>query len=234
MGFYDNFILNKATAESTIKSLDAFLRSTYPDSVATAMGEIKLMTAVHAKQLSLTPEPPRELTDTTLPLSKPPAQSSKTLAEMAYRLIAPLEGFRGYPYNDNGQLDIGHGHKILAGENFTYPISVETAKALFMKDWNRFYSDVLGKINIPLPDKCWAALGSFSYTIGTLPDRAYNRTHNGDDRDTITELVNARKWADLKDRWLAYNDRGKTLSRREKEWAFFRDGLREAGVPILF
>ncbi len=224
----DSILVEKGASSSLLADLLAFLRREYSDSVSVAEQEIKLMILVKEHLLVLTP-PPADPTVASTGLPSQPFTSltpSPVLSAEAYKYISRWEGVRYYSYPDpsrNGTRNIGLGHQILPTEKFNEPISDATSRALFAKDWLRFYNQVIQTIKIPLRGESIIALASLAYTIGHIPK-------------SIAALVNARKIQEAVALWLQYTkaeDSRKILhtvpalvTRRREETALFLQGFR--------
>ena len=72
------------------------------------------------------------------------------------------------PYDDGaGNLTIGYGHLIRAGEHFSGGITAAAADTLFRQDVERVVNPALDRITIDLTQNQVDALGSFIFNVGT-------------------------------------------------------------------
>lgn len=222
----DALVADKRVAESLVSDLAKFLRKDYSTSVSTAKEEIKLIILAKEGQLSLTPPSVSFPMTGPLPTFNYSKTPSAVLSAEAYEFIKSEEGYRVYRYPDpskNGTMNIGLGHQILPTEHFREPISDAEVKALFTRDWVRFYNHVIDVIKIPLKNESIIALASLAYSIGHIPS-------------SIVKAINNRNLTEAVAKWNLYTkaeDVNKVLrvlpvlvGRRARESALFMKGFR--------
>jgi lysozyme len=96
------------------------------------------------------------------------APEPKRMSESGLARIRQSEAFMAKPYDDGaGNLTIGYGHLIRAGENYRAGITEAAADALFRQDVARVVNPALDKITIELTQNQVDALGSFIFNVGT-------------------------------------------------------------------
>lgn len=219
-------ISDKAVSATLMTDLAAFLRQGYSDSVKVAKEEIKLVILAKEGQLNLSPPSVTFPQGGPLPTFNYSKTPSAVLSSEAYEFIKGEEGYKVYRYPDpskNGTMNIGLGHQILPSERFNEPISDAEVKALFARDWVRFYNHVIDSIKIPLKNESIIALASLAYSIGHIPP-------------SIVKAVNNRNLTEAVAKWNLYikaEDVNKVLrvlpvlvGRRARESALFLKGFR--------
>jgi len=81
--------------------------------------------------------------------------------------IRAREGYIGKVYDDGaGNLTVGYGHMLTAGESFSGGLTEPQAEDLLAKDVDREVSPVLDRIKIPLTQNQVDAIGSFTFNVG--------------------------------------------------------------------
>ena len=102
----------------------------------------------------------------TTPAATAPA--TKRMSDSGLARIRQSEAFMAKPYDDGaGNLTIGYGHLIRAGENYSAGITQAAADALFRQDVARVVNPALDRITIELTQNQVDALGSFIFNVGT-------------------------------------------------------------------
>ncbi len=82
-------------------------------------------------------------------------------------LIKAFEGFFPMPYLcPAGYPTVGFGHLIREGEDFTKGLSLIEAESLLWNDLQRYAAAVHRLIQVPLTQKQFDALVSFTYNVG--------------------------------------------------------------------
>jgi GH24 family phage-related lysozyme (muramidase) len=90
------------------------------------------------------------------------------MSESGLARIRQSEAFMARPYDDGaGNLTIGYGHLIRAGENYSAGITEAAADTLFRQDVARVVNPALDRITIELTQNQVDALGSFIFNVGT-------------------------------------------------------------------
>lgn len=102
----------------------------------------------------------------TTPTATTPAP--KRMSDSGLARIRQSEAFMAKPYDDGaGNLTIGYGHLIRAGEHYPGGITQAAADALFRQDVARVVNPALDRITIELTQNQVDALGSFIFNVGT-------------------------------------------------------------------
>ena len=136
-------------------------------------------------------------------------------------LIRAFEGFSATPYIcPAGILTVGYGHVVADGESFEEPLSPEEGEALLRADLPRYERAVCRLIEVPLADRCFDALASFTFNLGEGALAA----------STLRRLVNAGRLEEAApqfDRWVFAGARKLPglVRRRAAERALWEGGL---------
>jgi len=92
----------------------------------------------------------------------------KRMSDTGLAQIRQHEAFMAKPYDDGaGNLTIGYGHLIVAGENYSAGITEVQAESLFKQDVGRVVNPALDRITIDLTQNQVDALGSFIFNVGS-------------------------------------------------------------------
>jgi len=92
----------------------------------------------------------------------------RRVTQEGLNLIMRFEGLRLEPYDDAAGLPtIGYGHLIRPGEAFGEEITEEEAEALLRNDLGVAERAVLRLIHVPLTDRQFDALASFTFNLGS-------------------------------------------------------------------
>lgn len=125
-----------------------------------------------------------------------PCTSPCTTSVVGRTLIKHFEGFSPYTYIDAaGHPTIGYGHLIRDGEEFSEPISFETAEELLVNDLKESEHGVNTLVEIDLAQARFDALSSFTFNLGFGNLRS----------STLLKKVNSEKHNDVPDqfkRWV--------------------------------
>jgi lysozyme len=97
-----------------------------------------------------------------------PGPAPKRMSDSGLARIRQSEAFMAKPYDDGaGNLTIGYGHLIRAGESYSAGITEAAADTLFRQDVARVVNPALDRITIELTQNQVDALGSFIFNVGT-------------------------------------------------------------------
>lgn len=125
------------------------------------------------------------------------------ITQAGLELIRAFEGYRPTPYKDiAGKLTQGIGHLLLPGEDFGYLDPTE-AMALLAKDVQVAERAVLRLIKVPLTDRQFDALVSFTFNLGG----------GALQRSTLRKKVNREEHEDVPAEFLKWCRAGGKISR---------------------
>jgi GH24 family phage-related lysozyme (muramidase) len=94
--------------------------------------------------------------------------SQKRMSDSGLARIRGHEAYKGRSYDDGaGNMTIGYGHLIRAGENFSAGLTEAQADSLFRADVERVVNPAFDRITIELNQNQIDALGSFIFNVGT-------------------------------------------------------------------
>ncbi|MCC7260033.1 MAG: lysozyme [Alphaproteobacteria bacterium] len=117
------------------------------------------------------------------------------ITESGLALIRRFEGYSATPYLcPAGYLTVGYGHVVRGPEDEMY-LNEEEALLLLQHDVRRAEQAVLRQITVPLSDRQFDALVSFTYNLGA----------GALQRSTLRRKVNRSEHADVPDefrRWI--------------------------------
>ncbi len=124
-------------------------------------------------------------------------KKSAAVAAVAATLVGGFEGLRQNAYPDpatGGEpwtVCFGHAEDVKPGDHY----SISECKALLVKDLDKYASGIESCVHVPLPDKRYVALISFSYNIGI----------KGACNSSVIRLINAGQTQAGCDALLKYN-----------------------------
>jgi lysozyme len=133
--------------------------------------------------------------------------------------IQSLEGLSLVPYGPANALEIGYGHVIQTGEDFSGGITQEQAQAIFDADLSIAAAAVSRLTMAPLSQGQYDALVSLVFNIG----------QGNFARSTLLQLVNARDYAGAAAQFGRWNQAGGQIipgltARRAQEAQIFAGG----------
>lgn len=124
-------------------------------------------------------------------------KKSAAVAAVAATLVGGFEGLRQNAYPDPATggkpwtVCFGHAEDVEPGDHY----SIGECKALLVKDLDKYASGIESCVHVPLPDKRYVALISFSYNIGI----------KGACNSSVIRLINAGQTQAGCDALLKYN-----------------------------
>jgi GH24 family phage-related lysozyme (muramidase) len=125
-----------------------------------------------------------------------------TVDQAGVDFIEQEEGFSGTPYPDAGGMDIGYGHVLKSGENWS-SITRAQAQTLLSNDLVPIQNVIAQYVTVPLDQNQYDALADLIYNVGI----------NAFENSTLLKMLNAGNYAGAANQFSAWvNSNGKVNS----------------------